>query len=435
MLNKKKLQRIIRKLHAYWNTVESTGIHADMSYMEMRKTKMLNQVALVCIPLTLFFSCANWMEGRYLLSVINYANFITSASIFLFHAYRKYTAARFVLLCFNSLFFWLGAYFFHNGAEYFLLSSLIIAMLIFEERWIQITSSAIIILAMMIIIFMPQPTSLEALIPAERLAFNFIGSLVFIVFAIAVFKDIQFSYQQEIETQQKKLQEMNSNMERLFSIIAHDIRSPISSTQTMLTLFQNQLISAEKVNETISSINNRLTQLDETLDNLLKWSIRNMDGIQTKPTVLQLEEALDRVYQFLEPQAFEKKINLVKNIDPSAIIYVDYDQFLVILRNILSNAIKFSFLNGNVSSIGIIKGGYVKLTIRDHGVGIPAQKIAQLFNSIQTPSFGTEGERGSGLGLLLCHELLRKNGGEMHIESAPDMGTTVVMSFPLSHRL
>lgn len=420
----------MKKLWKYLATIQSTGVHADMSYLDIRKTKMLNQVVLVCIPLTLFFSVANFIEERPILALINFANFLTSSSVLLFHAYNRYITARFVLLCFNSLFFGLGAYFFHNGAEYFLFSSLILAMLIFENRWIQIISSTVLIGAILVILFLPIQVPAEQLVPPGRLIFNVIGSFAFIAFTLVVFKNIQSSYQHIIEEQSKKLQDVNSNMEKLFSIIAHDLRSPISSTQTLLTLFQQDIISEKATLESLRMINNRLGQLDETLDNLLRWSIRNRVGIQTKAERVRLEPLIDSVYLFLEPQALAKGILLQKDIDATTVIVVDTEQLIVILRNIISNAIKFSFHGGTVITRTIIEAAAVKIEIQDSGTGIPPHKLEQLLHSMQTPSFGTEGERGSGLGLLLCQELLRKNEGDLAIQSSPDKGSTFILSFP-----
>jgi len=425
----------MKKFWKYLKTIETIGVHADMSYLDIRKTKMLNQVVLVCIPLTLFFSIANFIEDRPVLALINFANFLTSSSVLLLHAYNRYIAARYVLLCFNSLFFGLGAYFFHNGAEYFLFSSLILAMLIFEKHWIQFLSSTLLIGAILIILFLPITIPTEQMVPNGRLIFNVIGSFAFIAFTLVVFKNIQSSYQHIIEEQSAKLQDMNTNMEKLFSIIAHDLRSPISSTQTLLTLFQQDIISEKATLDGLNVINNRLGQLDETLDNLLKWSIRNRVGIQAKAEPVVLDTLIAKVYSFLEPQAVAKGIHLQKAIDPNTIILVDAEQLIVVLRNIISNAIKFSFHDGTVITRTIKEATKVKIEIQDSGMGIPQSKIDQLLHSMQTPAFGTEGERGSGLGLLLCQELLRMNDGDLYIQSSPDKGSTFTIELPLSNEI
>ena len=421
----------MNKIWKYFKAIETIGIHPDMSYLNIRKTKVLNQIVLFIIPLTLFFSIANLMEDRPILASINFTNFLTSSSILLLHSYGHFLTARFVLLFFNSLFFALGAYFFHNGGEYFLFSSLIVAMLIFEELWIQIVSSSLLIATIIFIVFNPIPIPIEQSIPHERLIFNVFGSFSFIAFTLVVFKNIQSSYQNIIEEQSKKLQDMNSNMEQLFSIIAHDLRSPISSTQTLLTLFQQDIISEKATLKNLRMINNRLGQLDETLDNLLQWSIRNRSVIQTKAEPVVLASLIEKIYLFLEPQALEKRIQLLKEIDSSTILVVDAEQLTVILRNIISNAIKFSFLGGTVVTRSNVKNQKVKIEIQDNGTGIPQSKIDQLLHSMQIPSFGTKGERGSGLGLQLCQELLRKNEGDLFIESCPDKGSTFTLEFPL----
>ncbi len=421
----------MKKLWRYCKILESIGIHPGISYLDGKKIRMLNLIAWTCIPFTFFFSCVNWHEGRHFLSAINASNFIASVFVLVLHHYRHYISSRLVLTFGNFLFFFLGSFFYDNGGEYFLLSTLIVVLLVYDKKWIQISSGIFILSAMFIVAFYPSPLFLEQQVPASRIFFNFIGSVSFIIVVVVFFKNIQLGYQDKIEEQHAKLKEMNNAMENIFSIIAHDIRSPLVSVQNMLSLFQEDVITEKTMKENVYIIKNRISHLNEALDNLLKWSSRNIHGIKAYRTDVSIADTIQEVLQLLSPQASQKKIILKKEIERNLVAYVDKDQITMVFRNIISNAIKYSFFGESVFISAKSIQGQAIITIKDNGIGMTKDKLSQLFKNLQIPTIGTDGERGSGLGLLLCKELLTENGGNFNITSQPNAGSIFTISLPI----
>jgi len=421
----------IKKLWTHLKSLESIGIHPDISYLDSKKIKMLNLIAWTCVPFTFFFSLMNWHDGKYFLSIINASNFIASVSVLILHHYRLYTGAKLTLTFGNFLFFFLGGFFFSNGGEYFLLSTLIVILQVYDQKWVQISSGIVILTAMFIVIFYPSPLFAEQQVPSFRIIFNFVGAVSFIITVVVFFKNIQLSYQDKIEEQHAKLKEMNSTMESIFSIVAHDIRSPLASVQYMLFLFQKDIITEQYVKENVTVINNKLSHLNAALDNLLQWGSRNIHGLHAYRKNVSIAEIIEEVFQLLAPQINQKEIKLKKDIDNTLISYVYRDQITVVLRNIISNAIKYSFFGESIFISAKETLGYAAIEIKDKGTGIKKDKLNSLFNNVQIPASRTDGERGSGLGLLLCKELLIQNGGTFRIESQTDVGSTFIISLPI----
>lgn len=398
--------------------------------MENKRTQMLNLIAAMCAPLTLFFFVLNISESRYLLSAINLSNCLVSASVFALHRVGRYGTARIMLLGFNFIFFTLGNYFYQNGSIYFLLSILIVSILVYDSKWLQTLFAGSIIAIIVWLTFYPNPAIEADQLSMGRKMMNTVGALFFIAFIIAFFKHIQYDYQAKIEEQHKRLKDINDNMQNLFSIVSHDIKSPLASLQNMLSLFKANLLSAENAQHSINLMNKRVVQLNITLENLLHWSSKNLDGIETHPSYINIRNAVKETCYFFEPLAEQKAITFTINIPEGLFVFADYDQLGIILRNLVSNAIKFSFPNASICLTAKPKGQQVHLQVIDFGTGMEQEKATQLFLHLQSPMFGTDGERGSGVGLLLCSELVRRNGGTITATSNPNQGSIFTVTLP-----
>lgn len=416
---------------SFYQKLTHIGVHADLSYLESRRTQMLNLIALTCVPLTFFFSVTNFNSGHHLLSMINLANSAASASVLWLHHKNRYQAGRLVLLAFNFILFSAGCFLYQNGAAYYLLCVLIVTILVYDRRWVQIIAGIAIITVILFVTFYPRTVPPEDSLPISRNIMNTVGALGFMAFIISFFKHIQYGYQAKIEEQHDKLKEMNVDMQKLFSIVSHDIKSPLASLQSVILLFQEGLLSPETTEQSIRMVNRRISQLNDTLENLLHWSSKNLQGLQTTRSHIYLAGAVQETCYFLESLAYQKAIDFNIQIDADAFVYADRDQLSTILRNLLSNAIKFSYSGGTVTIIGRADDGNMVLDVVDQGTGMDHSNVEQLFLSLQNPSFGTDGERGSGVGLLLCHELIKQNEGGITVHSVQGEGSTFRMTLPL----
>ena len=413
----------------FWDNIVNVGIHPAMPYIESRRTKLLNLLALPCIPAMFFYSLLNFIQHRYLLACLNIITATSCLLVLIFHKRRMYLSARLALLCVSIVVYTFTGVYFHNGAEYFLLSILFVVILVYDNKWLVGSLSVLIIAAFLLIVFMPQSWHIAPPVPIERVWTNVATSLIFLVVALSFFKHIQTDYQQEIEQQRQTLLSMNKDKEKLFSIVAHDIRSPLATLEGLLDMFQKGQYPREDMEEAAAVLHKKVSELGAALDNVLRWSTRSLKGIQTRPEDFLLAPVVTEVLQFFDLIIQQKQITISLQIPVTTTLYADRDQVSVILRNLFSNALKFSYPGGNVEMIATLTDEDVLITITDHGMGMSSQQLHNLFTSQQHPGYGTRGERGTGLGLLLCQEFALQNGGMIEVESVPENGTSFTVHF------
>ena len=422
------IRKIFTTIIAYLEKKASIGTYPGMSYLEERRTRLLNLIALPCIPLMFFFCIVNLVQGRYILSAINLANTLSSIFVLVLHYHRRYYFARLFLLGFNLAFFTIAGLYFHNGAEFFLLSILLVTMLVYDEGWLEIILCIVVVLAILLVISYPQPPVLGAPVSKSRVFINILSVTAFIVFVILFFKRIQYGYQNQIESQRQVLQAMNQDKEKLFSIVAHDIRSPLVTLQSLLDHFQEGLLTADELLQSANLLRDRVAGLNSTLDNLLRWSTLGMQGMQTQRQNFYLLPILKEAIQFFDLLVAQKDLQIHTRVPETAVLYADRDQVSVILRNLISNAVKFSFTGGIITISAEETDNLIVLSVADQGAGMDEQRVRTLFLNRQDPDFGTAGERGTGLGLLVCKEFAQLNNGAIYAESHLGKGTVFSVS-------
>ncbi|WP_300598283.1 HAMP domain-containing sensor histidine kinase [Niabella sp.] len=427
---KRTKQLLLKYVNWVWNSIVNVGISPAMPYVESRRTKLLNLLALPCIPFMFFYAVVNFIQERYVLAGLNLVNALSAVMVFIMHRWRMYLGARMVLIGVNLLVYTFTGMFFHNGAQYFLLNILIIAVLVNDNRRVVIGLSLLIIAAHLLILFFPQPPVFGSPVPEARIWSNVVIALLFVVLALFFFKSIQSDYEQEIEGQRQALTVMNRDKERLFSVVAHDIRSPVVTLDALLEQFRSGLLNGEEMEAATAVLHDRVSQLSGTLDNLLRWSARGMQGIQMTPGNFLLSPLLEEITRFFEPVLQQKKIQTDSHIAPGTVLYADRDQVSVVLRNLFSNAVKFSFSGGTINMTAEEHGDQVAISITDHGIGMDSERLKKMFYGPQEPAYGTVGERGAGVGLVLCSEFVRQNKGVIDVESTPGKGTRFTVRLP-----
>lgn len=402
-----------------------------MPFIESRRTKLLNLLAIPCIPFMLFFAVLNCSQGRYLLAVFNLLTSCINVFVLWLHWKRRYLSARLVAILCSVLIYTITGLFFHNGAEYFLLNILICCLLVYDNKWLNAGLGLLIITAFLLIVLMPQHWYLAEPVPRTRVWANVGTSLIFIIVALSFFKHIQSDYQQEIEKQREALATMNKDKEKLFSIVAHDIRSPLATLEILLDMFRKGEYPEDEMEEAAAILHKKISQLGGSLDNVLRWSSRSMKGIQAQPVNFHLGPLATEVLYFFEMTIQQKGIIVETSIPDDLMLYADKDQVSVILRNFLSNALKFSYAGGVIELQAQAVGAQVAIGITDYGTGMPPTQVLNLFSYNQSPGYGTSGERGTGLGLILCKEFAQQNNGTIAVESNVDKGTRFTVYLPV----
>jgi len=182
---------------------------------------------------------------------------------------------------------------------------------------------------------------------------------------------------------------------------------------------------SDEIKQSLEIIYNSADDLLELLENLLHWSRSQRGKMQFKPQQINLSELIEKTFDLLRMNAEKKKINLVSEIGPDEKIIADYDMLTAILRNLVSNAIKFSHLDSFIRLSSKEFSDHTEISVMDNGVGISPENIQKLFRvDVHHSTSGTSEEQGSGLGLLLCQEFVEKHHGKLCVASEIDTGCT-----------
>ena len=237
-----------------------------------------------------------------------------------------------------------------------------------------------------------------------------------------------------IEKQNAELKATLNNRDKMYSVIAHDLRSPMASIRMVLNLVV-QSSTPETVGPELYMLldqaNRESEEVHDLLDNLLIWSKSETGRLNVVAQDLDLEDIVPGVVEIFEMIAQTKhiKLELVKSEVPLK-VRADNDMMKTVLRNFMSNAIKFSPENSTIQIIMTADGDFARVSVKDQGVGIAADRIDTIFHKGET-TYGTGGEEGSGLGLQLCQDFARKNGGDCYVESVEGQGSTFSFTIPL----
>ncbi len=229
----------------------------------------------------------------------------------------------------------------------------------------------------------------------------------------------------KVGQQAAQLGSINKTKDKLLSIISHDIRSPLSSLRGMLNIAQSGNVSKEEFGSLTSRISNQLDSVYEDLGNLLQWTQSQLQGLNVNPESFELRSIISEVLELYKNAAETKKIKLKNEITTQLQVVADPNHVRLILRNLISNAIKFSREHGSIVVENSSCENFIKVSIRDSGIGLSQDEIPKLFDSTSHFSkSGTASEKGMGVGLLLTKEFVDKNGGTVSVESEPGKGST-----------
>ncbi len=247
-------------------------------------------------------------------------------------------------------------------------------------------------------------------------------------------KNIKIKKQKDkLEKQRQQLTELNATKDKFFSIIAHDLRSPLSTIISFFDFLNSQLddLDKEEMIGLIQNIHNSTNSLLKLLDNLLQWSSAQTGRIVCEPKKFDLAQVAKANIDFSRMNAERKKIKLFSEIKEKTFVFADENMITTVIRNLISNSLKFTKEEGSVSITAKDTGKFIEVSVIDTGVGIKKESIKKLFRiDVKHTTIGTFQEKGSGLGLILCKEFIENNGGKIRVESEPGKGTTIKFTLP-----
>jgi two-component system sensor histidine kinase/response regulator len=280
--------------------------------------------------------------------------------------------------------------------------------------------------------------------------FNQITAIVFIFYALFLIKKENNLYQfgilatnktlqeknekiekqkAEIEQKATELDELNSLKNKLFSVISHDMKTPMYALRNLFRSMQQMDMSGKEIKAIIPDVVTDLNYTTGLMENLLHWVKSQMNSSSFSPDELNMEDITDEAIHVHQLQATTKNISIIREMDESVDVFADKDMVNLVLRNLLSNAIKFTPEKGKIIIRVKTESPFCRVLVIDNGIGMDQETLTKIQDNLYYSTNGTAMESGTGLGLMLCRDFLSKNGGALLVES--ELGNGSVFSFTL----
>ena len=249
--------------------------------------------------------------------------------------------------------------------------------------------------------------------------------------------ELSLSYK-KLKQSEKHLIEVNATKDKFFSIISHDLRNPFAAIVSFSRILKRDIsnMTVMELQELARELDKSVLKINNLLENLLQWSRTQTGKINYEPQYLAIHEIVKDNLVLFKNNALEKDIALVDNVADDIPVWADRNMTDTVLRNLLSNALKYTESGGVITVKGEIRDHKAFISVADNGVGMTEESQQKIFRTDTLHStYGTMDEKGSGIGLLLCKEFVEKQGGDIYFESKPQEGTVFTFSLPLENNI
>jgi signal transduction histidine kinase/uncharacterized protein HemY len=284
----------------------------------------------------------------------------------------------------------------------------------------------------------------ENALKQQNIIITFLVIVAFLIAGLAILLFVTYKNRQKytqlveeknklLEKSENILRETNAMKDKFFSIISHDLRNPFAALSMAVDNLKYNMdyMSSNKRQQVISSIEDSVNGTKELLTNLLEWARSQTQTIEYKPKKLDLAELIRNSLPLFKSNAEAKQISIHTSFERDCIVFADEDMLNTVIRNLVSNAIKFTPRGGDISIIVIKKGDFIETSVADTGVGIPSDIVDKIFRiDTKIKTQGTENEKGTGLGLILCNEFIEKNNGTISVSSELHKGSIFTFVLP-----
>lgn len=261
--------------------------------------------------------------------------------------------------------------------------------------------------------------------------FDYFFSIIFVFIALYAIKFIVWSYEKSLRKKREELKELNFFKDKLFTIISHDLRSPIAATSQLIDILEHQEVGQQEFKTYMGELKETVGHTRELVDNLLHWARNQMKQREMTPAPVDTRQLVEEVLISIERQAVTKNVRLINEASEEPQPFADGETLRIIIRNLVVNAIKFTRPGDFVKVTTQLTEGNFIIGVQDSGIGIPREKQAMLLKQIHFTTSGTAREKGSGIGLMICRDLTERNKGTLTFTSEPGIGTTFFITLPL----
>jgi two-component system sensor histidine kinase/response regulator len=419
-----------------WNKLLHLGIDEGLPYAQSREVKTINSINGFSAITLIILVVINLIGKKYFPAFVELmAIFLGTGLVYFFHYKRKYFSAKITLFAYTTSLCIIIAFFaivnHHKvNTELILFAIALSAIMYFKGKTKHL-------------VFWGSATAYYVIIFTKHLYwqvnsnYNFVFECVnaFVTFwAIYLvanrFKQYFLEYEQIILEKNTELSDLNQQKDKLFSIIAHDLRSPLSSLNQILSMLSEGNLTKKEFEMLIEKISKNSGYTSELLDNLLHWAGSQIKGFKVNRVEFNIEKVIEEKIALALPLYNVKNITVVNAVNHNTMVFADINMINIVLRNLLSNAIKFSRSNTTITVNAYKENEFVYVEVIDEGIGISKEEQKLLFNNISYTKPGTANEKGTGIGLPLCKEFVEKNGGAISVESQLGKGSTFTFTLP-----
>lgn len=436
-------KKFVRKLASLWE--ELIGDHTLFS-IEKRAFNSISVVTIILLAVLLPFNL--WMGLNVVWEIVA-ALLVIQVLFFYLSRYRRIYFAGMLAYVVVSYITLIAAFYLNSGSRgpalllFFLTFNLLIAFSPRRKHWIW---AVLHILLPVILLtseyFNPSWIAFSYKSISNRYIDILFSYTITLVCIYLITNYLRANYEREkqnaeerankIDSQNIKLEQLNQKKDKLFSIVAHDLQSPLNSIISTLHLLAEYELEEEEKKMLKDELLTLTKNTSSLLTNMLTWSKLQMNGQGVRLAAENVHEAIQRVLGIQRILADKKDINIVSDVAPSVYIIADHNMLEIVVRNLVNNAIKFTPNGGQISINVRLKQDTCHLMVSDNGIGISPDQQEDIFSLKTQSTYGTNNEKGIGLGLVLCKELLALQHGELWFESEVGKGTTFYASFPLA---
>ncbi|PTS96360.1 hypothetical protein DBR11_19250 [Pedobacter sp. HMWF019] len=417
------------------NNLFNTGLPPEAGFIQEAKTKSHNQICLICAFVGLIFSYIGRDSFPYLVNMLVLTAIFLTGFLLSYFLQLKWS----VYFISVTMTLWIIEASMGFGSElgeqnYLIITIVSIAIYYSSGNYRFFRIAAVIGVFIFIKLyqkynapFFPLPAAADYIY-----AFNICMPYVIVcVICLNMVRKAQHS-QQLIEKQKAVLLDAIQFKDQVFSIIGHDMRSPLISTKNMLQLLEQDILPPDDRKTFFNQLHSSIDVSVTTLENLLHWASgkQRVQHKETNAKEINLFPMIEQVMAFYQYPAQHKKITFINEVPDPTYAIADVEQIAFVIRNLTSNAIKFSYIGQQIIfQVEYPDTDTVLIRIKDHGTGIEPDVLRSLFDLGKRYSTnGTTNEKGTGLGLVFCKEFIENNNGNIWIESEPGYGTTIKFS-------
>ncbi|MGB8190710.1 MAG: ATP-binding protein [Chitinophagaceae bacterium] len=443
-------------LSSAWKKIGSIGITPQMDEYEKRKLRVFNQLNFIGIFCGLFLPVAGIFDGQdlpWIATLVAFSPALISSTVLLLNQKRKHELSRLVYFSLypviTSLVYAVGL---DVGVELFFILYGVLAVFYMQKPINGFIAFFVSIACYLLVyVFFDDYSYYVKTASFDFYVLNHCVAIIFIFFALSWIKKENNGYQsgmlqknralhktnleiekqkEEIAKKAEQLSELNAEKNKLFSVISHDLKMPIYALRNLFRSIDHQDLPGDELKLMVPEIVKDLNYTTSLMENLLLWakSQMQMDAIQIQG--MDIAQMIDETTHLLRLQAEAKRIYIQRIPDQSVYVFADRDMLNLVLRNLVSNAIKFTPENGNIVIETADLGADIEVSIRDTGVGMTRDILDKITENNFYSTKGTANESGTGLGLMLCKDFLKKIGSRMYIESEYGKGSTFSFTLP-----